>query len=41
MRLLLTSQTVLPHIPAYDGQQACVRKDSKSLRMSAIMAGAS
>jgi len=30
--LLLASQTVLPHTPAYDGLQACVRKDLNSLR---------
>ena len=30
--LLLASQTVLPHTPAYDGFQACVRKDLNSSR---------
>lgn len=39
--LLLASQTVLPHAPAYDGLQAYIRKNLKGLRMSATITGAS
>ncbi len=30
--LLLTSQTVLPHAPAYSSRQVCTRKDLSSLQ---------